>query len=72
MFLISFNTKGGIFNKVEIEVPKYKHKLEEIIRIGEKNNFKIVVSEEGSKVTKYVNYFDNKLKTYDVILQPRK
>ncbi len=62
--LLSYNTKGGIFNKKEIDVFTCLHpinKVEDIL----KKFFKKVVISEGSKKSKHVNFTDNIL-SFDI------
>lgn len=56
--LLSYNTKGGIFNKEEIHVSKYSHGIEEIEKMLN-TIFKKVVVSEGSKRSQHVNYEDD-------------
>lgn len=62
--LLSYNTKGGIFNKKDIDVPKYSYAIEDI-NILLKKIFKKVIIKEGSKKSRHVNYNDNIL-SFDI------
>lgn len=62
--LLSFNTRGGIFNKKEIDVPVYSHSVE-YVETSLRKIFKNVVIIEGSKKSKHVNYVDDIL-TFDI------
>ncbi|MBI5126180.1 MAG: class I SAM-dependent methyltransferase [Candidatus Taylorbacteria bacterium] len=62
--LLSYNTKGGIFNRKEIDVPRYSYPIEQIEKLL-KGIFKDVIVTEGSKISKHVNYSDN-IMTFDI------
>lgn len=62
--LLSFNNKGGIFQKDDIEVPKYAYSVEEIREMLEKF-FSTVVISEGAKKSKHVNYTED-IQSYDI------
>lgn len=62
--LLSYNTKGGIFNKEDIDVSKYAYPIEEI-EILLKSIFKNITVTEGSKISRHVNYNDEIL-TFDI------
>ncbi len=62
--LLSYNTKGGIFNKKDIDVPKYSYPIEDI-KILLKTIFKKVIIKEGSKKNKHVNY-DDDIRSFDI------
>ncbi len=62
--LLSYNTKGGIFNRKEIDVPTYSYPIEQIENLL-KNIFKNVVVVNGSKTSKHVKYVDDIL-TFDI------
>ncbi|MEY2664847.1 MAG: hypothetical protein RIT04_655 [Candidatus Parcubacteria bacterium] len=56
--LLSYNTKGGIFNRKEIDVPTYSYEIKYIETLLKKV-FKNVKVSEGSKKSQHVNYTDN-------------
>jgi SAM-dependent methyltransferase len=62
--LLSYNTKGGIFNRKEIDVPTYSYPIEQIEKLL-RGTFRNVIVREGSKMSKHVNYTDNIL-TFDI------
>lgn len=62
--LLSYNTKGGIFNKKDIDVPKYSYPIEDI-KILLKTIFKKVIIKEGGKKSRHVNYNDDIL-SFDI------
>lgn len=62
--LLSYNTKGGIFNKEDIDVPKYSYPIENI-EVLLKSIFKNIIVTEGSKISRHVNYNDEIL-TFDI------
>jgi 2-polyprenyl-3-methyl-5-hydroxy-6-metoxy-1,4-benzoquinol methylase len=62
--LLSYTTKGGIFNRKEIDVPTYSYSIKQIESML-KGTFKNLVISEGSKTNKHVNYVDDIL-TYDI------
>lgn len=62
--LLSYNTKGGIFNRKEIDVFTRSYPIERI-EIILKTVFKNVEVKAGSKKSKYVNYVDDIL-TFDI------
>lgn len=62
--LLSYNTKGGIFNRKEIDVSTYSYPIEQIVDML-KTIFKNVIVTEGSKTSKHVNYSDEIL-TFDI------
>ncbi len=62
--LLSYNTKGGIFNREEIDVPTYSYKIEHIESLLKKV-FKNVKISEGSKKSQHVNYIDD-IFTFDI------
>jgi 2-polyprenyl-3-methyl-5-hydroxy-6-metoxy-1,4-benzoquinol methylase len=62
--LLSYTTKGGIFNREEIDVPTYSYPVEQIENLL-KNMFKNVVVLKGSKTSEHVNYIDNVI-TFDI------
>lgn len=62
--LLSYNTKGGIFNRKEIDVPTYSYPIEQIENLL-KTAFENVVITKGSSTNKHVNYTDNVL-TFDI------
>jgi SAM-dependent methyltransferase len=62
--LLSYNTKGGIFNRKEIDVSTYSYPIEKIEKLL-RGIFKDVIVTEGSRVSKHVNYTDN-IMTFDI------
>jgi|GEM_PF-1200396 cyclopropane fatty-acyl-phospholipid synthase-like methyltransferase len=62
--LLSYNTRGGIFNRKEIDVPTYSYPIGQIER-QLKEIFGEVIVTEGSTTSKHVNYSDNIL-TFDI------
>lgn len=62
--LMSFNTKGGIFDKKDINVYKHQYTKEEVKNILSKY-FRQVVLTSGSKMSRHVNY-NSTIKSYDV------
>ncbi|MES3005786.1 MAG: class I SAM-dependent methyltransferase [Patescibacteria group bacterium] len=62
--LLSYNTKGGIFNREEIDVPTYSYTIEYIETLLKKV-FRNVKVSEGSKKSRHVNYTDDIL-TFDI------
>jgi len=62
--LMSFNTQGGIFERKEIDVPKYRYSIEKIEKIL-KDIFKKVTITKGSAQSQSVNY-EGKIKSYDI------
>lgn len=55
--LLSYNTKGGIFNRKEINVSTYSYPIEQIIDMLT-IIFRNVIVTEGSKISMHVNYSD--------------
>lgn len=62
--LLNFNSQGGIFDKKEIDVPKYQYPIEEIQCLLEEK-FKKIMIYQGSEISQYVNY-EEKIKSYDI------
>ena len=62
--LLSYNTKGGIFSREDIDVPKHIHKIDRVKRLLEKY-FGDVVIEKGSSKSVHVNYSGD-IKTFDI------
>jgi cyclopropane fatty-acyl-phospholipid synthase-like methyltransferase len=62
--LLSYTTKGGIFNRKEIGVSTYFHKIERVQNLLKKV-FKNVQVSEGSKENQHVNYTGN-VTTFDI------
>lgn len=62
--LLSYNTKGGIFNRTEIDVPTNSRPIEEIEK-QLREIFSYVTVTAGSSVSTHVNYSDTIL-TYDI------
>lgn len=62
--LLSYNTKGGIFNRKKIDVPTYSYSIEQIENLL-KTVFRNVVITKGSNTSKHVNYTDDIL-TFDI------
>ena len=68
--MLSFTALGGIFERGEINVPRYKYTIENIEKML-KNKFKKIIITEGSDRSQSVNY-EGKIKSYDIYaLGPR-
>ena len=68
--LLNYNTEGGIFNRKEINVPKYLHSVKEVEKILKTKFNKIVIS-LGSAKSQSVNYSDD-IKAYDLFITGKK
>jgi SAM-dependent methyltransferase len=62
--LLSFSAQGGIFDRDEIQVPKYKYSIEEIRRALKKGFFKVLIT-KGSGRSQNVNY-KGSVVSYDI------
>jgi SAM-dependent methyltransferase len=62
--LLNYNTKGGIFNRREINVSTYSYPIEQITDML-KTIFRNVIVTEGSKISRHVNYIDEII-TFDI------
>lgn len=62
--LLSYTTKGGIFNRKEINVSTYSYPIEDTVGLL-KTIFKNVIVTQGGKTSIYVNYTEEVL-TFDI------
>ncbi|MDQ5957813.1 MAG: hypothetical protein QG665_139 [Patescibacteria group bacterium] len=62
--LLSYNTAGGIFDRGDIDVPKYHHKISDVKKKLAKYFSKIIVARGGKENSK-VNY-SGQIKSYDI------
>lgn len=62
--LLSYSSQGGIFNRDEIDVPKYRYDIEEITSML-KDRFKIIEITKGSNINTHVNY-NGETTSYDI------
>ena len=66
--MISYTASGGIFDKQDIHVPKYKHAIDEIRQTFQNNGLEIVLLEGKSGVATHVPY-ENPNETYDILIK---
>ncbi|MFA6184354.1 MAG: class I SAM-dependent methyltransferase [Parcubacteria group bacterium] len=66
IFVSSYNMSGGIFERKDIQVDKYIHKIEDINAVLLACGFKNIDIVEGDKKSKYVPY-NSAIKTFDII-----
>lgn len=62
--LLSYSNQGGIFNRDEINVPKYHYDIEEITSML-KDRFETIEITKGANINTHVNYND-KIISYDI------
>lgn len=62
--LISYNVQGGIFNRTEIDVPKYSHSVKDVEKLLGKYFKKIIIT-PGSQKSVHVNFNEN-MQAYDI------
>ena len=62
--LLSYNTKGGIFDQKEIKVPKYSYDIEKIENLLRHRFEKVIITKAGTK-SMHVNYGGN-LSPFDI------
>lgn len=63
--LLSFNTRGGIFDQKGIKVPKYIYALEDI-EVLLRRRFKNLVINKTSTKSMHVNYTSNSMCAFDI------
>jgi len=64
--MLSYTEFGGIFDKLDIDVPKYQHSINGIKNEIEKVGFKLILLKKGTNISTNVPYqIPNK--TYDII-----
>lgn len=68
--LMSFTSSGGIFDRKEIEVPKYQYTIEQVKNLLSEKFEKVLVF-EGSNKSQNVNYSEE-AKTYDIFIADKK
>ena len=66
VLLLSYSYLGGIKERFDVEF--YRHEIEKVKQIIEKEGLKTVYLQEGSKVSTSVPYSAN-IKSYDIIAQ---
>jgi len=66
IFVSSYNTEGGIFDRDDIEVNKYAYPIEVIEKLLNDHGFKNISISNGSKESKYVPYSAT-IKTFDIV-----
>jgi len=62
--LLSYNSQGGIFDRAEIEVPKFHYAIEDIESML-KDRFKKIEITKGTNINTHVNY-EGKIASYDI------
>ncbi len=66
LVMLSYTASGGIFDKPDIHVPKYKHHIDEIRQTFQDNGLEILLLDGKSGVTTHVPYV-NQNETYDIL-----
>ncbi|HBU06944.1 MAG TPA: hypothetical protein DEB09_02580 [Candidatus Magasanikbacteria bacterium] len=68
LVMVSYTASGGIFDKSDIHVLKYKHAIDEIRQTFQNNGLEIVLLEGKSGVATHVPY-ENPNETYGILIK---